>query len=129
MQFPNPSYSKAKVVVLQVLPDCSKGGGGIVGQGCDDKPRKVHARVNPLYAISLAPAIRAPRTRSQQPTASPHNSPSTCGRLSLPKHTITVKAKMTTRRIVSEKTVLERDDKDFTPKEGEKSNITPAVPA
>lgn len=30
---------------------------------------------------------------------------------------------------MSEKTVLERDDKDFTPKEGEKSNITPAVPA
>jgi vacuolar ATPase assembly integral membrane protein VMA21 len=30
---------------------------------------------------------------------------------------------------VSEKTVLERDDKDFTPKAGEKSNIAPAVPA
>ncbi|KAH8768495.1 vacuolar ATPase assembly integral membrane protein VMA21 [Hyaloscypha sp. PMI_1271] len=36
---------------------------------------------------------------------------------------------MTTRRIVPEKTVLERDDKDFAPKAGEKSNITPAVPA
>ena len=30
---------------------------------------------------------------------------------------------------MSEKTVLERDDKDFAPKAGEKSNITPAVPA
>jgi hypothetical protein len=37
---------------------------------------------------------------------------------------------MTSRRIVSEKTVLERDDKDFKPpKAEEKSNITPAVPA
>jgi hypothetical protein len=38
---------------------------------------------------------------------------------------------MTTRRIVSsEKTLLEKDDKnDLTPAAGEKSNIAPAVPA
>ncbi|TVY84993.1 Vacuolar ATPase assembly integral membrane protein VMA21 [Lachnellula suecica] len=37
---------------------------------------------------------------------------------------------MTSRRIVSpEKGVLEKDDVDFKPKDGEKSNIAPAVPA
>lgn len=30
---------------------------------------------------------------------------------------------------MSEKTALDRDDKDFKPKAGEKSNIAPAVPA
>jgi len=30
---------------------------------------------------------------------------------------------------VSDKSVLERDDKDFSPKEGESSSIAPAVPA
>jgi len=37
---------------------------------------------------------------------------------------------MATRRIVStEKSVLEMDDQDFKPAPGEKSNISPAVPA
>jgi hypothetical protein len=36
---------------------------------------------------------------------------------------------MATRRTVpKEKTILEKDDKDFTPADG-KSNIAPAVPA
>jgi hypothetical protein len=45
----------------------------------------------------------------------------------VPKHR---KVNMATRRIVlSEKTVLEKDDSsDFSPSAGEKSNITPAVP-
>jgi len=37
---------------------------------------------------------------------------------------------MATRRIISgEKTILEKDDKDFSQPAGEKSNIAPAVPA
>lgn len=37
---------------------------------------------------------------------------------------------MASRRIVSsEKSVLEKDDTDFKPKDGEKSDIGPAVPA
>ncbi|CZR50818.1 related to Vacuolar ATPase assembly integral membrane protein VMA21 [Phialocephala subalpina] len=37
---------------------------------------------------------------------------------------------MATRRIISgEKTILEKDDKDFAQPEGGKSNIAPAVPA
>jgi hypothetical protein len=37
---------------------------------------------------------------------------------------------MASRRIIlSEKGVLEKDDADFKPKDGEKSDIAPAVPA
>ncbi|MCJ1272488.1 vacuolar ATPase assembly integral membrane protein vma21 [Puttea exsequens] len=37
---------------------------------------------------------------------------------------------MTSRRIISEKNILEKDDQDHkTPRASEKSNITPAVPA
>jgi hypothetical protein len=96
---------------------------------------KIHAsESHPLDAISFAPALRVRRTRSQPPSqpgpTTPLTLPSPLARKTHDRYQGGgPKVKMATRRIVSEKTVLERDDKDFAPKAGEKSNITPAVPA
>jgi hypothetical protein len=90
LQALNLPNSKAKVVVLQVLPCCSRGEGKLLVEVVMTIPQKF-TLANPLYAIPCAPAIRAPRTRSQQPNSfnPPHHS--TCLHLALAKHTITIK--------------------------------------